>query len=88
MKSFFKVKRNLIIFIIFLASFLLPVTAFSGDVIAYCMGYHHGFTEPWPTIKNILYISFFTILAAFCVYILVVVIIQLKTTDEKVENKQ
>lgn len=88
MKSFFKVKRNLVVFIIFLASFLLPVAAFSGDVIAYCMGYHHGFKEPWPQIQSALYISFFTILAAFCIYILVVAIIQPETADKKIENKE
>lgn len=87
MKSFFKVKRNLIFFIIFLVSFLLPVVAFSGDVIAYCMGYHHGFTQPWPTIQNILYITFFTYLVAFCIYVLVVVIIQLRTANKKAEEK-
>ena len=88
MKSFFKVKRNIIAFVIFLASFLLPLVAFGGDVIAYCMGYHHGFKEPWPTIQNILYISFWVIFAAFCIYILIVVIIQLTTTNKKIENKE
>lgn len=90
MKSFFKVKRNIIAFVIFLASFLLPLVAFGGDVVAYCMGYHHGFKEPWPTIQNILYISFWVTFAAFCIYILVVVIIQLRTANKKskIKNKR
>lgn len=88
MKSFFKVKRNIIAFVIFLASFLLPLVAFGGDVVAYCMGYHHGFKEPWPTIQNILYISFWVIFAAFMIYIIVVIIIHIETTNKKIENKE
>lgn len=88
MKSFFKVKRNIIAFVIFLASFLLPLVAFGGDVVAYCMGYHHGFKEPWPTIQNILYISFWVIFAAFMIYIIVAIIIHIETTNKKIENKE
>ena len=86
MKSFFKVKRNFIAFVIFLASFLLPLVAFGGDVVAYCMGYHHGFKEPWPAIQIALYISFAVIVLAFIAYAIVTVIIQNKSNKQEIES--
>ncbi len=86
MKSFFKVKRNIVAFVIFLASFLLPLVAFGGDVVAYCMGYHHGFKEPWPAIQTALYISFAVIVLAFIAYVVVTVIIQNKSNKKEIES--
>ena len=88
MKPYFKSPLHLTIFFTEITLIFVAIGTFVQGVIAYCMGYHHGFKEPWPQIQSALYISFFTILVAFCVYILVVAIIQPETTNEKVENKQ
>ena len=71
MKPFLKNRLNLLAFILLVASPLLPATAFGGDVLAYCMGYHHGFTQPWPTIQTVLYISFFVIFFVTLIFLLV-----------------
>ena len=88
MKPFFKYKRNLIALIIFLASFLLPLVAFMGDVIAYCMGYHHGFTQPWPTIQNVLYVSFATIFLGFIIYIVIAVVIYTRANKKETKDEE
>ncbi len=67
MKPFFKYPINVVLFILFLVSLLFPVVSFGGDFIAYFTGHHHGFSEPWPTIQNILNTSFVLLLIAFLV---------------------
>lgn len=76
MKKYLKYPINLVIFILFLVSTLCPIVSFGGDVIAYCMGYHHGFQQPWPTIQIFLNIAFPIMLAAFIVDLAIYLILK------------
>ena len=71
MKSYFKYPINVVIFVLLMVSTLCPVVAFGGDAVAYCTGYHHGFTEPWPTIQHILYWAFPVMLLVFAINLIV-----------------
>ena len=84
MKHFLKNRLNLLAFILLVGSPLLPLTAYGGDVLAYCMGYHHGFKEPWPAIQTALYISFFVIFFATLIFLLV----RLVLADKKIDKVQ
>ena len=71
MKPYFKSPIHLTIFILFMISLSFPLASFGGDAVAYCMGYHHGFTEPWPTIQTILRISFLVVAIVFITDIII-----------------
>ncbi len=71
MKPYFKNPINVVIFVLLMVSTLCPVVAFGGDCVAYIMGYHHGFTEPWPTIQYVLYWPFPVMLLVFVVDLIV-----------------
>ena len=84
MKTYFKNPVHLTIFIIFLVSLLFPLVSFGGDAVAYCMGYHHGFTQPWPTIRITLKVLFLIVAVTFVVDIIVYNILKSK----KMPNQQ
>lgn len=78
MKAYLKYPLNLVIFILLMISIVCPIASFTGDAIAYCMGCHHGFTQPWPTIQIFLNWAFPIMLFVFVVDLVVYLILKSK----------